>query len=216
MENVGQAFQPADSKGRLESLPHVSMRRRSRGYPAAARGASVIGNHGGVRHEKADALDRHAEFLGGGLGQLRARPLADFNFARQNGDDAIRPDVETLCQVRGPVLRGPLSEQARNGHGKDHAGADDLDELAPADLEMIERSFLKFVTFRLGELGLANRRFHCASFLGCAARCTALRTFTYPQHRQRFPFSASTICVWFGLGLRLISATVARIMPGTQ
>src|SRR6185503_17458782 len=104
----------------------------------------------------------------------------------------------------------------RNGNGKHHAGADDLDKLAPADFEMIERSFVKFVTFRLGELRLANRSFHCASFLGCAAPSAALSTFTYPQHRQMFPFSASTICVRFGLGLRLSSATVAIIIPGTQ
>ena len=147
---------------------------------------------------------------------MSARTLTDFNLARQNRDDAIGPDVKSLRQIRGPVLRRPLGEQARNGDGKDHAGTENLDKLATADFEMIKRSFMKFVTFRLGELRFANGRFHWVSFPGCAARCTALRMFTYPQHRQIFPFNASTICVWFGVGLRLSSATVARIIPGTQ
>jgi len=70
---------------------------------------------------------------------VSARALTDFNLARQNRDDAICADVKSLRQVRGPVLRRALGEQARNGDGQDHARTENLDKLASADFEMIER-----------------------------------------------------------------------------
>ena len=50
-------------------------------------------------HHDLHLVDRHAEFLGGGLGEFRARTLADLDLAAKQGDDAVLADVQPLREV---------------------------------------------------------------------------------------------------------------------
>jgi hypothetical protein len=120
-----------------------------------------------VSADESNALDRDVKFLRGGLRQLGARTLADLDLARQDGDRAIRADVNSV-QPSWPA-RVALAEQVRHRHGKHHAGSEDLDELAPADLEVVEGAFVELALLRLGEFQWVKGRFHLASLFACAA-----------------------------------------------
>ena len=93
------------------------------------------------------------QFLGGGLRQLCAGALTRFDLARENRDKAIRADVEPLgqaCAAFAPARR-PLREERWDGHRDHEAGTEHLDEFAAAHFEMIEWSFVEFVSLRFRE-----------------------------------------------------------------
>lgn len=91
----------------------------------AGPGSAVVGDLGGVAHEEGDAGGVDAELFGDGLGEERARALAHFDFAGEEGDGAVVGEVEA---GGGGVLGGGVI-------GEEDAGAEDAEEIAAVEGE---------------------------------------------------------------------------------
>jgi hypothetical protein len=70
------------------------------GRRAAAKGADVVGNAGGVGGDHRHLLRGNAQFLRHPLGDLGAHVLADFGLAHVDADGAVLGDVDEWPDVR--------------------------------------------------------------------------------------------------------------------
>lgn len=125
---------------------------------AAAGGAAVVGAELGIGHDQADAVDRQTQFFCGGLRELRAGVLADFDLAREHGDRAILADVEAVgeillasCGLPAAPPSGALGvgEVGRDRDGE--PGPENLDKLAAVRAEGIGTALAELVAFDFGE-----------------------------------------------------------------
>jgi hypothetical protein len=94
------------------------------------------------------------QFLRHHLGQRRADVLADLGLAGVDGDLAGLVDVQPGPQFLRPRPAGPLLGQAlpRN-QADDNAAAQQLEEVAPVQLELVGRLLEQLVALRLDVRG---------------------------------------------------------------
>ena len=131
--------------GRGGSRPHRRHRRRGR---AAAGRRPIVGHLGGVRHQHIDLVDRHAQFLRRGLGQLRTRPLPHFDFTRQDGNASVLAEVNPRRYVERPRSASSTAALGGNRLGADsnqQACAEYLNKLPAIQLKIELQPLDRFI-----------------------------------------------------------------------
>src|SRR5206468_11346444 len=118
------------------------------GRGAAAEGPQVEGRQVGVAHDEPDSLEGHPQLLRHDLGQLGADVLAELDLAGEDGDGAVLSDVQPGADLSGEVSR-LLSGRSLRDEEDEQAGAQELEEAAPLQLEAVGGPFEELVALGL-------------------------------------------------------------------
>ena len=124
-------------------------------------------------------LDRHAQFLGGGLGQFGARALAHLDLAGEHGDGAVVADVDARGRRPGAAAATAASpatvlRQRRAAADRDHQPrAQHLHEAAPVHREVELHAVGGFLGFQRHDLVRLKDSVFMGSPLGLRHRAAA-------------------------------------------
>jgi len=133
-------------------------RRHGRGRGATAVGAAVLRHEPRVGEEHAHALERDAQILGGRHRDLRARSLADLDLAAQHRDRPVGAEVQPRSERLGLSAAALLRPGRGRQRGEHEAGAEELEELAAAELETPVGLFRQLVALGLERRLVARHR----------------------------------------------------------
>ena len=140
-----------DFAGGGGAAAHCGHRGRRR---AAAGCGAVVGRRGRVGHDQQDVVGSHFQLFGGGLGQLGAGALANFDLAGHDGDAAVFGDTHARGDEAfvsfAAFARLRLGGGARHGNQQSRAG--DAEKTAPAELEVVAWRLAQLVALGLAQL----------------------------------------------------------------
>ena len=185
--------------------------------PAAGRDA-VVGDLVGIGHDQMYPADGNPQLFRRRLRQLGPRPLALLDFAAHRSNRAVLIQIKPRQHRRvatSTAAATPLSQREPFRHRDDDPRSDDLYERAAGQVRRATSLVRRLQGFprTLGPDLFSHGS--CLRILPAAQR-RALVIFTYPLHRQMFPFIPATISSSVGSGFSASKATADRIMPGVQ
>src|SRR5207244_4512022 len=128
---------------------------RHDGRRLATEGAEIEGCSSCVCHDQANCVDGQPQLLRDHLAERGADVLADLDLASEGGDLAFLADVQPGREVARQVaeapagsLTRPLTEGVSHGQADQDAAAEHTKEVAPIEVELVERFLEQFVALR--------------------------------------------------------------------